>query len=119
METRPVKGHFLSVKQQFVSLYAHPDVHLPMPSHFRHPNVSFALLLDCHTNVFALDGVPRRAETQADILVPSPAALAHGSGLCCAALVAGEDVRLLLESALALDRQLGGHDCVRGTITGC
>lgn len=62
-----------------------------------------------HTDVVALDGGLRGTETQADILVPPPALgslLALGLGLRVQ-----EDVRLLLESALGLDGQLGRHGC--------
>lgn len=55
-----------------------------------------------HTDVRALNGGLGRPEAQTDVLVPSPAALADlvlSGGL----LVVGEDVRLLLVSALALD----------------
>jgi hypothetical protein len=65
-----------------------------------------ALLVD----VVALNGVLGRAEAQTDILVPSPGAgvLARAAGL-----VVQEDVRLLLESALRLDSELGSHGCCR------
>lgn len=63
-----------------------------------------------HTDVRALNGILGRPEAQTDVLVPSPATL---SDLLALALTLGveEDVRLLLESALALDSQFGRHDC--------
>lgn len=66
----------------------------------------------------SLDGVLGSLETQTNILIPSPAALANAVrlGRLGAALVVEEDVRLLLESALALDRQLCRHDC--GVVAG-
>lgn len=67
-----------------------------------------------HTDVFSLDGVPGSAETETDILVPSPASLPWLAGLRRAALVVEEHVRLLLESALALDGKLGRHGCCGG-----
>lgn len=63
------------------------------------------------TNVVALNGGPGSPEAQADVLDPSPAALSSPLGLAALLLVVLENVRLLLESALALDSQFGGHDC--------
>jgi hypothetical protein len=62
------------------------------------------------TNVVALDGSLGSPEAQTDVLVPSPATLSYTLGLAALALGVQEDMRLLLESALALDSQLGGHD---------
>ena len=63
-----------------------------------------ALLVD----VLALNSGLGGAEAQANVLVPSPATLARPSGLDLG-LAVEEDVRLLLESALALHGQFGGH----------
>lgn len=62
-----------------------------------------------HTDVGALDGGLRGTETQTDILVPA-AATGNLVGLGLGLRVK-EDVRLLLESALRLDVQLGRHGC--------
>lgn len=87
--------------------YSHLQFHLP-PHRVR------------HTDVFALNGIPGSAEAETDIFVPSSAALAHCPRLGrLAALVVEEDVRLLLVCALALDSQLGSHDCGRNAITVC
>ena len=66
-----------------------------------------------HTDVFPLNRVLGRAETETNILIPSPATLADllRSRRLGALLVIEEDVRLLLEGALALDCQFGRHDC--------
>jgi hypothetical protein len=67
------------------------------------------------TNVVALNGGPGSPEAETDVLHPSPATLSSPLGLAALLLVVLEDVRLLLESALALDSQFGGHDrCVLG-----
>ena len=63
------------------------------------------------TDVVALNGGPGSPEAQTDVLHPSPAALSSPLGLAALLLVVLENVRLLLESALALDSQFGGHDC--------
>jgi hypothetical protein len=62
----------------------------------------WALLVDVGT----LNGGLGRTEAQANVLVPSP-----GAGVLArsADLVVKEDVRLLLESALRLDSELGSH----------
>jgi hypothetical protein len=62
------------------------------------------------TNVVALDGGLGGPEAQTDVLVPSPATFSDTLGLAALALGVQEDVRLLLESALTLDSQFGGHD---------
>jgi len=80
-----------------------PGSHVPSS-----PRTNIAGLL---TNVVALNGGLRGPETQTDVLVPSPATLAHALGLAALALGVEEDVRLLLESALGLDGQFGCHDC--------
>lgn len=66
-----------------------------------------------HTDILSLNRRLRRPEAQTDIFVPSPASLADlcGFGRFRAALVVEEDVWLLLEGALALHCQFGGHDC--------
>lgn len=60
-----------------------------------------------HTDVVALNGGRGGTETKTDILVPSAAVLAR-SGRLGLNLGVLEDVRLLLESALRLNGQLGG-----------
>lgn len=55
------------------------------------------------TNVVALNGGPGGLEAQTDVLHPSPATLSSPLGLSALLLVVLENVRLLLESALALD----------------
>lgn len=64
-----------------------------------------------HTDVGALNGGLGRPEAQADVLVPSPATLADA---VVPRLGDEVDVRLLLESALALDGKLGRHGCCGG-----
>lgn len=61
------------------------------------------------TDVAALNGGLGGTETQADVLVPSSATLAR-SGALGSGLRVLEDVRLLLESTLRLDGQLGRPD---------
>lgn len=63
------------------------------------------------TNVVALNGGLGSPEAETDVLHPSPATLSGPLGLAALLLVVLENVRLLLESALALDSQFGGHDC--------
>jgi len=63
-----------------------------------------------HTNVVALNGGLWGLETQTNVLVPSASSLAGSRGLDLD-LGVEEDVRLLLESALGLDGQFGGHFC--------
>lgn len=151
METRPVKGHFLSVVifvvsnrvfvvdlslQSFLiwlfsrcSLSIEPNDH---DSRSR-PFLSFyrKLAKTSHTDVLALNGGLGGTETQTNILVPpalfpivscrsisryihpnlmeaTHATLARAPGL---ALGDKRDVRLLLESTLRLDGQLGSHFC--------
>lgn len=58
------------------------------------------------TDVGALNGGLGGTETQTDLLVPSSATLSRSGGLC-SDLRVREDVRLLLESSLRLDGQLG------------
>ena len=66
-----------------------------------------------HTDVFAINRSSRRSEAQSNVLEPSPATLSDSLRLRClrASLVVEEDVWLLLERALTLDCQFGGHDC--------
>jgi hypothetical protein len=59
-----------------------------------------------HTDVAALNGSLGGTETQTNILIPSSAALAR-SGRLGLDLGVLEDMRLLLESTLRLDGQLG------------
>lgn len=61
------------------------------------------------TDVAALNGGLGGSETQTDVLVPSSATLAR-SGALGLGLRVLEDVRLLLESTLRLDGQLGRPD---------
>jgi hypothetical protein len=62
-----------------------------------------------HTDVVALNGGLGGTETETDILVPAAGLTSLlGLGLRLRVL---EDVRLLLESALGLDGQLGRHGC--------
>ena len=65
-----------------------------------------------HTDVAALNGSLGGLKTQTNVLVPSPASLSDLLALGLGLRVQ-ENVRLLLESALGLDGQLGGHDCDR------
>lgn len=62
------------------------------------------------TDVAALNGSLGRPEAQTNVLIPSAATLASLAGLGLR-LGVKEDVRLLLESALRLDGQLGRHGC--------
>lgn len=78
-----------------------------VPSAFNPPHRFHAGSL---TNVGALDGSLGSPEAETDVLVPSPATLSDTLGLAALALGVQEDVRLLLESALALDSQFGRHD---------
>ena len=64
-----------------------------------------------HTDVGSLNGSLWRLEAQTDILVPSSSTLSGSLRFDGTLLVIQEDVRLLLESALALDGQLGRHVC--------
>lgn len=54
-------------------------------------------------NVGALDSGLGRPEAQSDILIPSPTTLSDTLALAALSLRIEEDVRLLLESAFALD----------------
>lgn len=67
---------------------------------------TFAVFAVARTNVVALNGGLGGTETQTNILVPSATVLA-GSGALGLGLGVKEDVRLLLESTLRLDVQLG------------
>lgn len=66
----------------------------------------FVVRWSSRTDVGALNGGLRGTETQTNVLVPSAATLARAGALCLGLGVL-EDVRLLLESTLALDGQLG------------
>lgn len=70
------------------------------------------------TDVAALNGGLGGAETQTNVLVPSSSALA-GSGALGLGLGVQEDVRLLLESTLALDGQLGRPEDIVSAIEAC
>lgn len=121
-----MNGHFLSAQKTVCQYACAPDVFLRSPGSLDclfqkcqdlqlQTRVSHLLLLQhiagLLTNVVALDGGLRGPEPKTDVLVPSPAALAHALGLAALTLGVEEDVRLLLESALGLDGQFGGHDC--------
>lgn len=74
-----------------------------------------------HTDVGALNGSLGSTESQTNVLVPSSATLSNSLALGLG-LGVGENVRLLLESALRLDGQLGRHVCdisVRHSEFGC
>ena len=87
----------------------------PQPFHpstswsFRYRNRSNILKVP-HTDVGTLNGGLWCAESQSNVLVPSSSSLANSAGLRLR-LGVQEDVRLLLESALRLHSQFGGHDC--------
>ena len=113
IETMPVNGHFLSVYH--VSAFA---LALLFP-----PELSLLCSSFCgrHTDVGTLNGGLWRSEAQTNIFEPSSTSLA-ALALRRLGLVVEEDMRLLLESALGLDSQLGGHacDCVTRTAwNGC
>ena len=63
-----------------------------------------------HTNIGSLNGGLWCPESQSNILIPSSSSLSDSAGLGLNLLVE-EDVRLLLESAFALDSEFGGHGC--------
>lgn len=63
-----------------------------------------------HTDIASLNGVLWGTETQANVLIPSPATLSDPGALRLGLRVE-EDVRLLLKGALRLDGQLGRHGC--------
>jgi hypothetical protein len=77
---------------------------------YRHSSTSFNTQIP-RTDVRTLNGGLGRPEAQTDILVPSPATLSDSLLLGAGLLGVLEDVRLLLESALALDGQFGSHVC--------
>ena len=88
------------VNHRFKTPFHHPIPHSPRPS-----------VVKCvHTNVAALNGGLGGTETKTNILVPSSATLSNSLALGLG-LAVGENVRLLLESALRLDGQLGRHGC--------
>lgn len=69
----------------------------------KNPNVPSQAPRASLTNVVALNGGPGSPEAQTDVLHPSPATLSSPLGLAALLLGVLENVRLLLESALALD----------------
>ena len=71
-----------------------------------------------HTNVGSLNGGLWCPESQSNVLVPSSSTFSDSAGLCLDLLVK-ENVRLLLESAFALDSEFGGHDCDGGCRSRC
>jgi hypothetical protein len=66
-----------------------------------------------HTDVGSLNGGLWCPESQSNVLVPSSSSLADSARLGLR-LGVEEDVRLLLESALRLNSEFGGHGCVCG-----
>jgi hypothetical protein len=137
METRPVKGHFLSIDRNSELAKLRPTCKLlvfrspkfPVPADLEpiaiptQPSSFFGVLpsnppniaqssqnFERQTDVRALNGGLGGLESQTDILVPSPSSLSN-SALRGTDLLGGEDVRLLLESALGLDGKLSGHGC--------
>lgn len=76
---------------------------LSTPSKFRDRKFDVQFV---RTDVAALNGSLGGTETQTNILIPSSATLARSGGLGLG-LGVKEDVRLLLESTLRLDSQLG------------
>lgn len=77
------------------------------PASDRHHPRERTLLVD----IGPLDSRLGRLEVQPNVLVPSPALLARLPALGCFGFGVEEDVGLLLEGALGLNRQLGRHDC--------
>lgn len=117
IETRPVKGHFLSADNRLISIQIRRKLqtHPCMPSIF-HPlrrpqfeSPSPDREVHRRTDIAALNGSLGGTEPKTDVLVPSPATLAGPGGLDLDLGVL-EDVRLLLESPLGLDSELGRHD---------
>lgn len=80
------------------------DASLNLPTLWIHPVLSIVCF--ARTDVAALNGSVGGTETQTNILVPSSSSLAR-SGALGLGLGVQEDVRLLLESTLRLDGQLG------------
>jgi hypothetical protein len=131
METVPVKGHFLSILPK-VSNSSSPKVifrfvvrsrfrRVARIQHSKYFAIALSMLLSifqllnppglsivffARTDVAALNGGLGGTETQTNILVPSSSSLAR-SGALGLGLGVQEDVRLLLESTLRLDGQLG------------
>lgn len=68
-------------------------------------------LASLRTNVGAVDGRAWCLEAQTNVLEPSSTTLANSLALRRLRLGVEKNVRLLLESALGLDSQLGGHVC--------
>ena len=111
IETMPVKGHFLSVQRYNVSCFIFQ--YASFPPHLR-PHLDSTLnIKDMRTDVFALNCKLWCPEAQTDVLKPSPSTFADLRRSRCfrSLLVVEKDVWLLLEGALALDCQFGGHDC--------
>ena len=75
-----------------------------------HRNPATRWHLGLHTNVGALDSGLGRPEAQSDVLIPSPTTLSDTLALAALSFGVEEDVRLLLESAFALDCKFGRHD---------
>ena len=120
IETRPVKGHFLSVfeirsvcSHTFAASVTVQRELSPLDCCFCAASSFSQLSFDgeFRTDVVSLDRILWRPEAQAHIFVPSPATLADSLALRALVLGVLEDVRLLLERALRLDCQLGRHVC--------
>lgn len=84
--------------------------HPRAPSNFVFPSY-FPRVRCRHTNVGSLNGGLWGPEPKTNILIPSASSLASSRRLGLD-LGVKEDMRLLLESALGLDGQFGGHFCV-------
>jgi len=127
IETRPVKGHFLSMhrrrlvldqqqthnselKECLIVSSESDECELKTPksqnTHLQPLSVKRPALQ--HTNICPFDSGLRRSKPQTNIFVPSSSTLTNSllSGLC---FRIEKDVRLLLEGAFRLHRQFGRH----------
>jgi hypothetical protein len=116
METVPVKGHFLSANPSllallFSRLYSASHARIDLFNLLSVSSVAIPQNTPRHTDIGALDGSLGGSEAQANILVPSSAAVTRLGGLRLRLRVE-EDVRLLLESPLGLNREFCRHVCV-------
>ena len=91
IETKPVKGHFLSVPKSYQKTMCR-EVSLER------------LVMKTHTDVGSLNRCLRGPEAQTDIFVPSPSTLADSPALGLEGFVVEEDVGLFLKGTLGLDR---------------
>jgi len=104
METRPVKGHFLSGIKEKMSVHRVSCIVTLALRRSLHPRPAQSTFSrDQRTDVVPINGILRCPEAQPDVLVPTRASLALLVRLAALRLVVEEDVRLLLEGALALD----------------